>query len=289
MSTYFEKYEKEVKEIAEDLDFGEKLAKAQIHLSDKIDPPPPVIQIDDKKEEWVTVFTEGNLSVIQGRAKARKSFAVAMFVASSISSEPIFRRFRGVPKKKVFYFDTEQSKFYVQQAYRRIADMSNGSGLKERLFVFGLRPYTPAERVEMIDHVFSTIKDIGFVVIDGIRDLISNINDPDESTMISSKLLKWTDKTGAHILTVLHENKADGKARGHIGSELVNKAESILKVEKLEKDPGVSKIACEMVRGIEFDPIYFRISDNTPQVISEYYEDDGTIQMPSATTVPAPF
>ena len=215
--SYIDSYEKDVKAIAGSLDFGEKLSRSQIKLDEKITPPPSVLGIDDKDMQPVTIFTEGNLSIIQGQAKARKSFAVAMLVASAISDNTIMRKFVPFSKKNVFYFDTEQSKFYVQQAYRRIATMCNGTGINERLYVFALRPYTPAERVELIDHVFQKVSNLGLVVIDGIRDLISNINNPDESTMISSKLLKWTDETDAHILTVLHENKADMKARGHIG------------------------------------------------------------------------
>jgi len=86
--------------------------------------------------------------------------------------------------------------------------------------------------------------------------------------MISSKLLKWSEKTGAHILTVLHENISDGKLRGHIGTELMNKAETVLRVEKDKTDLGISTITCDMVRGLEFDPIQFRVIDNIPQVVS---------------------
>lgn len=253
----------------------QKLTKAQIKLEDEIKPPPPVIQLDNYGLEPVTIFTEGNLSVIQGKAKVRKSFAVAMLTACAISDNTIYRKFIPVIKKRVFYFDTEQSSFYVQQAYRRIIQMSNGDGYKKRLYVFCLRPYTTAERVELINHVFENVKDLGFVVIDGVRDLISNINDPDESTAITSKLLKWSEQSNAHILTVLHENKADGKLRGHIGTELSNKAETVLKVEMLESDLAVSKISCEMVRGISFEPIYFKIIDNIPEVISGYVEKNG--------------
>ena len=39
---------------------------------------------------------------------------------------------------------------------------------------------------------------------------------------------------------LLHQNKGDEHARGHIGTELSNKAETVLQVEKDEKNPGVS-------------------------------------------------
>jgi hypothetical protein len=272
MNNYLNQFEQDANLISESLNIDEKLAKAQIELNVNLKPPPPILQIDNFGMTPITIMTEGNISVIQGQAKVRKSFAVAMFVAGVLSNHILYRKFISKTPKNVFYFDTEQSKFYVQQAYRRIIEMSGGAG-SERLYVFGLRPYTPAERLEMIDHIFKKIKNIGLVVIDGIRDLISNINDPDESTMISSRLMKWTDDTGAHVLTVLHENKGDMKARGHIGTELINKSETILRVEKLKKDPTVSKISCEMVRGLDFDPIYFKIVENVPEVVSGYIEE----------------
>lgn len=279
--TYLESFERNQKEFTEsdkkihEEEIKSKLSKAQIKFEDEIKPPPPVIQLDNQGLMPVTIFTEGNLSVIQGLSGVRKSFAVAMLTACASSDQAIFRKFIPAIHRNVFLFDTEQSSFYVQQSYHRIIQMSNGDGYKKRLYVFCLRPYTPTERVELIDYVFSKVKNLGFVVIDGIRDLVSNINDPDEATNISSKLLKWSENSGAHILNVLHENKSDGKLRGHIGTELNNKAETVIKVEMLADDIAVSKISCVKVRGIRFEPIYFRITDDIPEVISGYVENTG--------------
>lgn len=267
-----DKYISEFSNFSEEFDIPKKLESARITLDSEIKQPPPVIQVDNKSVKPITIFTEGNISVIQGIAKARKSFAVAMFTASALSDGFIYKKFMSIPKKLVVYFDTEQSSFYVQQAIQRIYSISNGKGFETRFFSFCLRPYDPAERVEIIEYVFEHFKNLGFVIIDGIRDLIKDINSPDEATMITSKLLKWSERTGAHILTVLHENKEGGKARGHIGSELVNKAETILKVEKLQ-NKYYSMITCEMVRGLEFEPIYFVVENNVPIVVENPPEE----------------
>lgn len=270
---YLEQYKSEVKQVADSLDFQGKLEASRVTLAKELKPPPPVIQIDNLSTHPVTICTEGNISVIKGRAKARKSFAIAMITASACSDTVIYRKFISVPKKLVIYFDTEQSSFYVQQAINRIFQISNGNGFETRFYAFCLRPFNPAERLELIEYVFENFKNLGFVVIDGIRDLIKDINSPEESTMISSKLLKWSERSGAHIMTVLHENPSDGKLRGHIGTELMNKAETVIKIEKLESDKTVSKISCDIVRGLDFDPIYFTINDNLPEVISNYEND----------------
>jgi hypothetical protein len=41
-------------------------------------------------------------------------------------------------------------------------------------------------------------------------------------------LMQWTGEKNIRIQTVLHLNKGDDNARGHIGTELNNKAESLL-------------------------------------------------------------
>lgn len=269
MKEYLDKFQADQKNVVETT-IEKLLEKSRITIDKHIPHPPPVIQIDNMEMYPVTICTKGNISVIKGRAKTRKSFAIAMLTAAAVSDSIIYKKFICAEKGIVVYFDTEQSSFYVQQAYYRIAQMANGNGINERFFCFGLRQFNPAERLEIIEWVFNNFKNISFVVIDGIRDLIKDINSADESTMISSKLLKWSENTGAHIMCVLHENPSDGKLRGHIGTELMNKAETILKVEKLESDKRVSKISGDMMRGLDFEPIYFSVEANIPEVIPGY-------------------
>ena len=50
--------------------------------------------------------------------------------------------------------------------------------------------------------------------------------------------MRWSSYYELHIHTVLHLNKGDDNTRGHIGSELNNKAETVLLVEK-DKSNGI--------------------------------------------------
>ena len=70
------------------------------------------------------------------------------------------------------------------------------------------------------------------MIIDGIRDFVYDINSPSESTKIITLLMQWTDERQIHIHAILHQNKGDENTRGHIGTELNNKAETVLLVEK---------------------------------------------------------
>jgi hypothetical protein len=63
------------------------------------------------------------------------------------------------------------------------------------------------------------------------------------------------------MILLLHQNKTDMNARGHIGTELLNKAETTISVTKDAKT-GIFTIACEMSRDISFDDFGFTIGSD---------------------------
>lgn len=242
------------------------LEKAQINTNTRLEKLPALFSVIQNFQD-IDIFTEGNISVIKGKAKSRKSFAVSLILGSYLTLPNLNQVFRGKTKKICILFDTEQSSFYVQQSMIRILNIADQSEYTTRFFAFCLRPYPPDLRLKMIEYIIYNLKPLGLIAIDGIRDLVKDINSCEEATMISSKLLKWTEETGCHIINVLHENKADGNARGHIGTELINKAETILRVEKNPIRTDLSVISCDMVRGLDFENIYFTIEENTPMIV----------------------
>ena len=50
------------------------------------------------------------------------------------------------------------------------------------------------------------------MIIDGIADLVSALNDELEATRVTSMLLKYTALYNSHISVVIHENKANDYA-----------------------------------------------------------------------------
>ena len=72
--------------------------------------------------------------------------------------------------------------------------------------------------------------------------MVHDINNPGESTTVISYLMTWPGERDIHIHTVLHQNKGDENARGHIGTELSNKAETWLQVEKDENNLDISMV-----------------------------------------------
>ena len=218
--------------------------------------------------------TLGNFSLIIGKAKARKSFYVNIALSTALSKDVMLGRFIGtLPKEQneVLYVDTEQGKYHVQLAVKRICKLLNQPEPKN-LHTYYLRSLTPKERLQFIETEIYSNDKIGFVVIDGIKDLVTSINDEEQATNIASKLLKWSEERNIHIVTVLHQNKSDANARGHIGTELINKAETVLEVAKAEGNNGISIVKPLQCRNIEPEVFAFEIDEFGLPIIAENYE-----------------
>lgn len=221
------------------------------------------------------IGTLGNFSASIGKAKSKKTFNVSAIVAAALKNGTVLQYDAELPenKQKILYVDTEQSPYHCQKVMRRIARMA-GLPLKEEpknLEFLSLRRHTPEIRIAIVEKAIYETDGLGLVIIDGIRDMVYDINSPSESTKIISKLMQWTDERQIHIHTILHQNKADENARGHIGTELNNKAETVLEIAKDKLDSDVSTVKAVHIRAMDFEPFAFRINnDALPELASDY-------------------
>lgn len=250
----------------------EKLENARINPNEKIEPPKIAWEIKNNTGGFDILGTCGNFSAIIGKAKSRKSFLINIAVSSATKSGLVLDLIRSdiSHQPQVIYFDTEQSKYHVQLALKRICKQINIDD-PHNLTVYGLRKYEPKERLALIEHAIYNNENVGFVVIDGIKDLITSINDEEQATMIVSKLLKWTEERNIHIVTVLHQNKSDTNARGHVGTELINKAETVLSVTKAEGNNDISIVEPQQCRNKEPETFAFEIMEGLP-VLAQNWE-----------------
>lgn len=70
------------------------------------------------------------------------------------------------------------------------------------------------------------------VIIDGGADLLHSVNDEAESNAMVARLVSTAGQIEAPVIVVIHENHGAEKARGHLGSQLERKAESVIRMEK---------------------------------------------------------
>lgn len=173
-------------------------------------------------------------------------------MAAALSGKNVLRYNAHLPegKHKVLYVDTEQSKCHCHKVLERILRLAGLPTDREtdNLEFFMLREYSPKQRRQIINHALASDPGIGFVVIDGIRDLLYDINSPSESVDLINDLMRWSSMHDLHIHTVLHLNKGDDNTRGHIGTELNNKAETILQITKSQFDGNISEVKAMHIR-----------------------------------------
>ena len=196
---------------------------SRLSLSKSYEKAPEILKVHGS-----VIGTLGNFSASIGKAKSKKTFNVSAIVAAALKNGTVLRYVAELSdgKRKVLYVDTEQSPYHCLKVMKRILRMA---GLpddrdSENLEFLALRKYTPEQRIRIVEQAIYNTPDIGLVIIDGIRDMVYDINSPGESTRIISKLMQWTDDRQIHIHTILHQNKGDENARGHIGTELNNNA-----------------------------------------------------------------
>lgn len=247
------------------------LSKGEIKATDKVTIPPQILFVGD-----CTIATFGNFSASTGKAKSKKTFNISAMVAAAVTNTTVLNYRANLPegKRNILYFDTEQSKFHCHNVLERIYKLSGLSIQKDdsRLQFWGLREYTPKLRIALIDYALRKHDGVGLVIIDGLRDLMYDINNGKEATDVMTVLMAWTSFYNLHIHTVLHLNKNDNNPRGHIGTELENKAETVLVISRNTQNASISEVKPMHMRDKEFSTFAFHIDDNKlPVLDSDFF------------------
>ena len=192
----------------------------------------------------VPCFPRGELVGLTGRAKSGKTFVTSMLMAEAAALQssfnggsiriPQLRRRRQSPLR-VLWLDTEQSEESTQDILRhRLLPMA-GEGATAFLDVFNVRGECWQERLPLLEAaVTELLPDL--VILDGIRDLVNDINDGVLAQEVIERLMHLAQEHQCCIVSVLHRNKSaeDRSLRGWIGTELTNKAFEVYGCEKAD-------------------------------------------------------
>ena len=250
----------------------------------------------------------GGLAAMSGQKKNGKSFVLTQLMAAilgngnertqqylpglSVPERTIeyLRGIRGIDEylPKVLYIDTEMEKLSSAKVMRRVHWLC-GWDLKipdNRFSVLWLKNIPPddVKRAYQIryDYVRMAIEAIepDIVIIDGIRDLLSSINDEEQGTKILGELGSWAEDRQMSIWNALHQNPSrkndddDAKMRGWIGTELGNKVSDTLVSIKTKTANGVTfTVKQQDARDKDLDDWKFEITDDAgnlgvPRIIS---------------------
>lgn len=220
------------------------------------------------------VITEG-LTVISAKPKTAKTKQGYLFAAvalqSNILSDHFFAAFPQ-NKNKVVYVDTEQSLFDNSLGYKTVQELTGEKDRVRKFTMLSLRNLNCIQRMFLLKKYVYANPDIGVLILDGVRDLVSDPNSAEEANTAVSFLLKMATENMIAIILVIHQNKIDNNLRGHLGTEIMNKAHTVLSIEK-EEDLFVVRPV--VTRLIPFAPWAFRIDQNgVPRLEVQFHEDN---------------
>jgi len=227
-----------------------------IDASANIPEPVPIIS-----HYGSVIASEGNISAIVGAAKSKKTFLCTALVGALLRS-PGTACF-GIapsPKTTVLWVDTEQSANHVLKVIQRIHRMAgvDDTAPFDRLQTLTLREVEPKERFNILRAAIAYYHP-RLVVVDGISDLMYNSNCIEESDAVVGEFMALSTEYRCHIMSVLHTNPNSDKARGHIGSTLQRKVETMIYVRRVGERSVVEPQYC---RNEEFAPFAFHITES---------------------------
>ena len=241
-------------------------------------------------------FPRGELVAITGKAKSGKTFVTSMLMVESLTPNPasppnpLSKGRGGMPAARegsdyqmalrrgreealrVLWYDTEQSDESTQDILKnRIIPMINygkdaatplalwrGAGGE----VFNVRAVEWKQRRALLkEAVVHCQPDL--VIVDGIRDLVNDINDGVLAQEVMEELLHLATQQNCCIVCVLHQNKGseDHNLRGWIGTELMNKAFEVYACEKLMPQR-VFKLEQTLTRKYDIEQtLYFEVDE----------------------------
>lgn len=241
----FEQVRASIVETAESLtaEPGETLAdRLRARLFNPDNPPPePEARFS---LGGIQIATPGNLTAISAAVKAGKSAFIGAMLASVFTQDPDADCF-GITSSNpdglaLVHLDTEQSPYDHHQLVVRARRRANAPGTPPWLFSHCLTGLGHADCREALRFVLKDAADrcgwIHSVLIDGVADLVRDVNDPGESGDFVAELHGLAITYHCPIVGVLHLNPgSDTKTRGHLGSQLERKAETNLRLEKTDE------------------------------------------------------
>ena len=222
----------------------------QYWLDPREDYPEPYNMLEFNGVPFSTI---GGLQAISGQKKNGKTFVLTQLMAAVLGrgTERIKRYLPGLvcPQRtvdylghepKVLYCDTEMEKLNSAKVLRRVHwlcgwDIKQPNDRLRFLWLRAVKSDTESPHAMRLRLILAAIESYkpDFVVIDGVRDIMSDFNDNAESSALVLNLMQIATEKRICIWLALHmnprpRNDDESKMRGHLGTELGNKVTDTL-------------------------------------------------------------
>jgi hypothetical protein len=232
----------------------------------KIERPIPVLTIGEH-----TILSKGNLCVVSGKVKTGKSALNYSLLSGGIRMEGLPIDTLGISVSlnreefAVLHFDTEQSQYDWHSKLMNTVKRAQLNSKPDFFESFHLLEFTIWDRIRYVEEMFEYNHrkhgGIHLAVVDGVADLVRSVNDEVECNKIVDMFHRLAVEYQCPIILLAHLNPDGGKMRGHLGSQLERKAESVIVVER---EGEISNIT----------PLYCRNANFLKIPLQQFYWDD---------------
>ena len=188
------------------------------------------------------------INVIQGQAGVHKSRLAEIICAAFLKRHDCNNELLGFKRNNfdanytVIHVDTERN--LTEQLPFALQSIQIKAGYIKtdhpaNFAYISLLEIPRKERFSALDEYLNYIKSITnnplFIVLDVSTDCIEDFNKTDKSMELIDLMNKAINEHNLIFLCLIHENPKSDKARGHFGTELMNKASTVMQVG-FEKD-----------------------------------------------------
>lgn len=224
------------------------------------------------------IMTKGNITTIVGQAKAGKSAVIQAGLAGSINRErneidTLGIVFTPSDGRAVLHIDTEQSVWLNDEKSNLILKRAQLDQMPEYFVSIRIRGLSVREANETLDKAVRVYGDkfggIHSIWIDGPGDFVTSVNDDTECDQFERKLSRIAGENDCPVICILHYNPgSDTKGRGHLGSILSRKSESVISVKKDGNTSVIEPHNNELRSSGGFQPIAFQFSESAGYHVS---------------------
>lgn len=194
------------------------------------------------------IISKGTINVIQGKAGVHKSRLAETLCALLLSPHGTgdylnFQRHNLGAGYYVGYIDTERNtQEHFPAAVQRIRERAGIDKKADngRFYPVSIKQVERRERLDAVKAWIEVIRETMrekrvetwnlFVVLDVVTDCVASFNRDDETMALFDYLGNLCEHYGVTFLLVLHENPFSEKARGHTGTEAMNKADTQMQI-----------------------------------------------------------
>ena len=206
-------------------------------------------------DKRVGIGGDGDMITFCGLQKTRKSAvatcAASCFITGGTNTSLKFDA-ENPEGRNLIYIDTEQSKYENWWSCNQMLWQQGLEQNRPNFHAFRITELELTKKIQFLDYAVNKVGNVACVLLDGIVDLCQDYNDQKESRALVEWIRRISSINNFLLINVLHNARSTGKARGHLGTELLNKGKCNINVTK-DKEMGYSTLEIDDLRG-SFEP-----------------------------------